>query len=86
MRSNDEPLQLWVLTRFDYVTNSNILSRIFAKIRAAKHWEQIVASDFFFTIEVWTTTGLKRFMVLFFMELSTRRVEIAGVASKANRL
>jgi len=31
MRSNDEPLQLWVLTRLDYVTNSNILSRIFAK-------------------------------------------------------
>jgi putative transposase len=51
-----------------------------------RHWEQIVASDFFFTIEVWTTTGLKRFMVLFFMELSTRRVEIAGVASKANGL
>jgi hypothetical protein len=50
-----------------------------------RHWEQIVASDFF-TIEVWTRTGLKRFMVLFFMELSTRRVEIAGVASKANGL
>src|SRR5690242_21406365 len=39
-----------------------------------------------FTIEVWTATGLKRFVVLFFMELSTRRVEIAGVASKANGL
>src|SRR5262249_24172468 len=38
-----------------------------------RHWEQIVASDFF-TIEVWTPTGLKRFIVLFFMELSTRRV------------
>src|SRR5262244_148971 len=50
-----------------------------------RHWEQIVASDFF-TIEVWTPTGLKRFMVLFFMELSTRRVEIGGVASKATGL
>jgi putative transposase len=50
-----------------------------------RHWEQIVASDFF-TIEVWTPTGLKRFIVLFFMELSTRRVEIGGIASKANGL
>ena len=38
-----------------------------------RHWEQIVASDFF-TIEVWTPAGLKRFIVLFFMEISTRRV------------
>src|SRR5215831_5269970 len=50
-----------------------------------RHWQQIVASDFF-TIEVWTPTGLKRFVVLFFMELSTRRVEIGGIASKANGL
>src|SRR5206468_7312042 len=48
-----------------------------------RHWRQIVASDFF-TIEVWTPTGLKRFVVLFFMELSTRRVEIAGIARNAN--
>src|SRR5213593_2194394 len=33
----------------------------------SSHWEQIVASDFF-TIEVWTPTGLQRFVVLFFME------------------
>jgi transposase InsO family protein len=50
-----------------------------------RHWKQIVASDFF-TIEVWTPTGLQRFIVLFFMELSTRRVEIGGIASKANGL
>jgi HTH-like domain len=49
----------------------------------SRHWEQVVASDFF-TIEVWTQNGLHRFVVLFFMELSTRRVEIAGIASKAN--
>jgi putative transposase len=49
------------------------------------HWDQIVASDFF-TIEVWTPTGLQRFVVLFFMELSTRRVEIGGIASRANGL
>jgi transposase InsO family protein len=48
-----------------------------------RHWQQIVASDFF-TIEVWTATGLKRFVVLFFIDLSTRRVEIGGIASQAN--
>ena len=50
-----------------------------------RHWQQIVASDFF-TVEVWTRTGLKRFVVLFFMELSTRRVEIGGIASQPNGL
>jgi hypothetical protein len=29
-------------------------------------------------MEVWTRRGLQRFVVLFFMELSTRKVEIAG--------
>ena len=33
-----------------------------------------------------TARGLKRFLVLFFIDLSTRRVEIAGVASHANGL
>jgi putative transposase len=50
-----------------------------------RHWQQIVASDFF-TIEVWTPTGLKGFIVLFFIDLSTRRVEIGGVASRPNGL
>jgi len=44
-----------------------------------------VASDFF-TVEVWTPNGLQRFVVLFFMELSTRRVKIGGIASRANGL
>jgi hypothetical protein len=44
-----------------------------------------VAADFF-TVEVWTRRGLQRFVVLFFVELSTRRVEIAGIAAKANGL
>ena len=50
-----------------------------------RHWEQIVASDFF-TVEVWTPSGLQRFVILFFMELSTRRVEIGEIASRANGL
>ena len=50
-----------------------------------QHWELIVAADFF-TIEVWTAKGLQRFMVLFFIELSTRRVEIGGISASANGL
>src|SRR5215472_8837210 len=42
-----------------------------------QHWDLIVAADFF-TIEAWTRRGLQRFVILFFLELSTRKVEIAG--------
>ena len=44
-----------------------------------QHWESIVAADFF-TVEVWTRQGLQRFVVLFFIEHSTRKVEIGGIA------
>ena len=36
----------------------------------SRHWELIVAADFF-TVEVWTRRGLQRFIVLFFIDLST---------------
>jgi len=36
----------------------------------------------FFTVDVWTGSGLTRFAVLFIIELSTRRVEIAGITSE----
>jgi hypothetical protein len=45
-----------------------------------QHWDLIMAADFF-TIEAWTRVGLQRFVILFFIELSTRKVEIAGIAS-----
>src|SRR5215469_2795994 len=48
-----------------------------------RHWELIVAADFF-TVEAWTRRGLQRFLVLFFLDLSTRKVEIAGIAPVAN--
>src|SRR5205809_543476 len=51
----------------------------------SRHWGQIVASDFF-TVEVWTRAGLQCFVVLFFIELSTRRVEVGGIARVANGL
>lgn len=50
-----------------------------------RHWDLIVAPDFF-TVEVWTRRGLQRFMVLFFIDLSSRRVEIAGIAPVADSL
>jgi len=49
----------------------------------SRHWEVIAAADFF-TVEVWTRAGLTKFIVLFVMDLSTRRVQIAGIATKAN--
>ena len=45
------------------------------------HWEVLAAADFF-TVEVWTRTGLVRVVVLFVIELSTRRVEIAGFTTE----
>lgn len=44
-----------------------------------------MAADFF-TVEVWTRTGLQRFVALFFLELSTRKVEVAGIAPTPNKL
>ena len=43
----------------------------------------MVAADFF-TVEAWTRSGLTRFLVLFLLDLSSRRVEIAGIAAKAD--
>src|ERR1051325_11881643 len=50
-----------------------------------RHWGSIVAADFFI-VEVWTRQGLQRFMVLFFIDLATRQVQIAGIGSAANGL
>jgi transposase InsO family protein len=50
-----------------------------------QHWEMIVAADFF-TVEVWTAKGLRQFIVLFCIELSTRRVAIGGISAVANGL
>ncbi len=50
-----------------------------------RHWELIVAADFF-TTEVWTRRGLTRYLFLFFIDLSTRKIAIAGIASRANGL
>jgi hypothetical protein len=51
----------------------------------SRHGKLIVASDLF-TVEAWTRRGLQRFIILFFIDLSTRKVEIAGLAPVANGL
>ncbi len=43
------------------------------------HWGAIAAIDFF-SVEVLTRAGLVRYLVLFIIDLKTRRVEIAGLA------
>ena len=47
------------------------------------HWDSLAAADLF-TVEVWTPFGLVRHLVFFVIELSTRRVEIAGIAPDPN--
>ena len=42
----------------------------------SRHREVVVAADFFI-IEAWTRKGLTRFLVLFLIDLASRRVEIA---------
>ncbi len=47
------------------------------------HWEAIAATDFF-TVEAWTLRGLVRYHVFFVIDLSTRRVTIAGITDQPN--
>ena len=43
------------------------------------HWQTIAAADFF-TVEIWTRAGLTRYLVFFVIDLSSRRVNIVGIA------
>ena len=49
------------------------------------NWEAIAAAGFF-TVEVWTSIGLVRYLVFLVIDLSTRRVEIAGIVPVPNGL
>ena len=44
------------------------------------HWRSLVAADFL-TVEVWKLAGLVTYYVLFFIELRTRAVKIAGITT-----
>ena len=47
------------------------------------YWESIAACDFF-TTEAWTKRGLIRFFVFFVIDVSSRRVKIAGIHYNPN--
>jgi putative transposase len=47
------------------------------------HWGQIAATDFL-SVEVWTPKGLLTYYVLFFIDLKTRAVTIAGITPNPN--
>ena len=47
------------------------------------HWRGLAASDFF-TVEVWSWTGLLTFYVLFVIDLSTRRATVCGTTTNPN--
>jgi len=42
------------------------------------HWDSIAACDFF-SVEAWGLKGLTRYLVFFVIDVSTRRVQIAGI-------
>ena len=42
------------------------------------HWGQVAATDFF-SAEVWTPKGFVTYYVLFFLDLKSRRIHIAGI-------
>jgi hypothetical protein len=47
------------------------------------HWGAIAAADFF-SVEVLTVGGFVRYLVLFVIELKTRRVHVAGITCQAD--
>jgi putative transposase len=49
----------------------------------SRHREVAAAADFL-TIEAWTRKGLTSFLVLFLIDLSSRKVQVAGVTREAN--
>ncbi len=57
--------------------------RIPWKTFLAAHWDGLMAADFF-TSEVLSIRGLIRYSVFFVMELSTRRLHIAGITPTPN--
>lgn len=50
-------------------------------VRAHAH---LIAAADFFTTEVWTVRGLVRHSTLFFVDIATRRVHIAGTTTNPN--
>jgi len=72
-----------VLARRGFDPDPAIRKRMTWKAFIRSHWETLAAIDFF-TIEIHTWRGLMRCMVLFAVELRSRKVEIAGIIPQAN--
>ena len=47
------------------------------------HWDVFAAMDFT-TVDIWSLKGLVRYYLLFTMDLSTRRVHLAGITTNPN--
>src|SRR5262245_58845431 len=85
------------LSKLGFIVGRNTIKRILAengidpagrrpmswKTFLKAHWGAIAATDFF-TIEAVTWRGLVRYFVLFVIDLETRGIEIAGIASSPN--
>ena len=48
------------------------------------HWDLLAATDFF-TAEVWTAWGLTTYYILFFIQLRTREIHVAGITPNPNQ-
>ncbi len=47
------------------------------------HWDLLAATDFF-TAEVWTRSGLVTYYILFFIQVESRKVHLAGLTPNPN--
>lgn len=72
-----------VLLRRGFDPDLKVRKRTTWKEFIRSHWESLAAIDFF-TVEIHTWRGLARYMVLFAVELSSRKVEIAGIIPQAD--
>jgi transposase InsO family protein len=72
-----------VLTRRGFDPDPEIRKKTTWNDFIRSHWETLAAIDFF-TVEIHTWRGLVRYMVLFAVELHSRKVEIAGIIPQAN--
>jgi putative transposase len=65
-----------------YYMIRNVLKTVFVngRNRLLAHWECLAATDFF-TVEVCTLRGLVTYYVLFFIDISSRAVNVAGITA-----
>lgn len=72
-----------VLARRGFDPDPKVRKKTTWKEFIRSHWESLAAIDFF-TVEIHTWYGLARYMVLFAVELKSRKVEITGIIPQAD--